>query len=229
MKKKILNDWNELLNEEFNKEYYVQLRSFLVSEYKNKIIFPPKEDVFKAFEFTAYLDVKVVILGQDPYHEFGQAHGLAFSVPADIKFPPSLRNIIKELESDLKIETSKNFNKDGVLISWAKQGVLLLNTVLTVEEHNASSHKNKGWEQFTDAVIKVLAKKSTPIVFILWGKNAIAKEKMILDNQRAKHLIIKAPHPSPLSAYRGFFGGKYFSKTNKFLEKNAIEPINWNL
>lgn len=229
MEKNIFNDWNELLNEEFQKEYYRQLSSFLVSEYDNKVIFPKERNVFRAFELTAYSDVKVVILGQDPYHELGQAHGLAFSVPAEIKFPPSLKNILKELEDDLGIEVGKSLDKEGVLIPWAKQGVLLLNTVLTVEEHKANSHKDKGWEQFTDAVIKLLARKTKPMVFVLWGENAIAKEKLVLDNQSVEHLIIKAPHPSPLSAYRGFFGGKYFSKINDFLEKNDNVPINWNL
>lgn len=225
-------EWNELLKEEFDKEYFKKMSSFLFSEYSKKTIYPKKEEIFRAFELTPYSRTKVVILGQDPYHERGQAHGLAFSVPSRIQFPPSLRNILKELEDDLGISKENEMNDEGVLIPWAKEGVLLLNTVLTVEEHKANSHKGIGWEQFTDAVIKIIAKKTEPIVFILWGKNAIAKEKLIAEASqfsKSKHLIIKAPHPSPLSAYRGFFGEKYFSRTNHFLKANGEIPINWNL
>ena len=229
---KIGNDWDELLNEEFNKDYYRQLRSFLIGEYEAGTVYPEKEKIFEALKLTPYDGVKAVILGQDPYHEPGQAHGLAFSVPSNIPYPPSLQNIFKELHSDLSIEPSNNLCPEGVLIPWAKQGVLLLNTVLTVKAHQAGSHRGKGWEEFTDAIIRRLAERQTPIAFILWGANAIGKKELILEasrNNSARHLIITAPHPSPLSAYRGFFGGRYFSRVNYFLEDNNIEKIDWNI
>ena len=229
---KLGNDWDELLNEEFNKDYYRQLRSFLIDEYRENMVYPAKENIFQALKLTPYDGVRAVILGQDPYHEPGQAHGLAFSVPATVQFPPSLVNIFKELESDLGITAPAKSNPDGVLIPWAKQGVLLLNTVLTVRAHQAGSHRSKGWEQFTDAVIAKLAQRKKPMVFILWGANAISKKEIILEESKksgVRHLIITAPHPSPLSAYRGFFGGKYFSRVNYFLQDNDIEQINWNL
>ena len=229
---KLGNDWDELLNEEFNKDYYRQLRSFLIGEYNEHTVYPAAENIFQALKLTPYDGVRAVILGQDPYHEPGQAHGLAFSVPATVPFPPSLVNIFKELESDLGITAPNSTNLEGVLIPWAKQGALLLNTVLTVRAHQAGSHRGKGWEQFTDAVIAKLAQRQKPMVFILWGANAISKKELILEESKksgVKHLIITAPHPSPLSAYRGFFGGRYFSRTNYFLQDNDIEPINWNL
>ena len=225
------NKWDELLADEFSKEYYLKLRSFLVNEYKTHEIYPPQGDVFNALKLTSYEDVKAVILGQDPYHEPRQAHGLAFSVPSDMEYPPSLLNIFRELQSDIGLEPEMN-SPEGVLVPWAKQGVLLLNTVLTVRAHEANSHRNKGWEQFTDAVIKILAERKQPMVFILWGANAISKKELIQEvsaGAGVKHLIITAPHPSPLSAYRGFFGGRYFSRTNYFLEDNGIEPIDWAL
>lgn len=228
---KLENEWDELLEEEFGKDYYLKLRSFLIDEYREHIVYPPMEDVFNALKLTSYSDVKAVILGQDPYHEPRQAHGLAFSVPSDMPYPPSLVNIFKELESDLGITVGET-GSEGVLLPWTEQGVLLLNTVLTVRAHEANSHRGKGWEEFTDAVIGLLAKRSTPMVFILWGANAISKKELIRNAAAAtgvRHLIITAPHPSPLSAYRGFFGGRYFSRTNYFLEDNGIEPINWEL
>ena len=225
------NEWDELLEEEFAKDYYLKLRSFLIDEYREHTVYPPMDDVFNALKLTSYSDVKAVILGQDPYHEPRQAHGLAFSVPSDMQYPPSLVNIFKELESDLgiKVETT---GSEGVLLPWAKQGVLLLNTALTVRAHEANSHRGKGWEEFTDAVIKLLAQRSTPMVFILWGSNAISKKELIQEASAitgVKHLVITAPHPSPLSAYRGFFGGRYFSRTNYFLEDNGIAPIDWSI
>ena len=228
------NDWDELLKDEFAKEYYLKLRSFLIDEYREHDVYPAAENIFSALKLTSYQDVRAVILGQDPYHEPGQAHGLAFSVPADVPFPPSLVNIFKELESDIGIQVSKDrLNpQEGILVPWARQGVLLLNTVLTVRAHEAGSHRSRGWEQFTDAVIRILAERQKPMVFILWGANAISKKELILEASRAsgiRHLIITAPHPSPLSAYRGFFGGRYFSRTNYFLEDNNMKPIDWNL
>lgn len=227
------NDWDELLTGEFEKEYYLKLRSFLAGEYREHEVYPKAENIFNALKLTSYADTRAVILGQDPYHEPGQAHGLAFSVPSDVQFPPSLVNIFKELESDLGIKVaSEGKSAEGLLIPWAKQGVLLLNTVLTVRAHEAGSHRGIGWEQFTDAVISLLAKRSRPMVFILWGANAISKKDLIvkaMDEAGVKHLIITAPHPSPLSAYRGFFGGRYFSRTNYFLEDNDLGKIDWTL
>jgi len=214
------NHWDHLLAEEFQKEYYRKLREFLVEEYRTKVIYPSMYDIFKALILTDYEDVKVVILGQDPYHGPGQAHGLCFSVPEGISLPPSLQNIYKEIENDLQIK----MNPSGDLTCWAKEGVLLLNTVLTVRANQANSHRGKGWELFTDKIIELLNAREKPIVFILWGNNAKAKIEKI-DNPH--HLVLTAPHPSPLSAYYGFFGCRHFSKTNNFLKSMNIPPINW--
>lgn len=218
----ITNDWLTVVEDEFNKTYYKELYKFIVSEYKNHIIYPKADDIFNAFHFTPLKDVKVVILGQDPYHNEGQAHGLCFSVQPGTQAPPSLVNIYKELEDDLGCYIPNN----GYLEKWARQGVLLLNTVLTVRAHQAYSHQGKGWEKFTDAVIDAVNAQDKPIVFILWGRPAQSKKSM-LNNK--KHLILQAPHPSPLSAYRGFFGSKPFSKTNDFLTQNNIKPIDWQI
>lgn len=216
------NDWKDYLSSEFEKDYYKKLRKFLVNEYNSKVIYPDMYDIFNALHFTSYADTKVVILGQDPYHGPKQAHGLSFSVNPGVKTPPSLVNIYKELHSDLNCYIPNN----GYLKKWADQGVLLLNTVLTVRAGEANSHKNKGWEEFTTKVIKVLNEKQTPVVFILWGNNAISKESLITN---PKHLIIKSVHPSPLSASRGFFGSKPFSKTNEFLISTNQKPIDWQI
>lgn len=216
------NDWDDILGEEFDKDYYQNLRKFLDEEYTNKTIYPSKQDLYNALRLTPYKDVKVVILGQDPYHEPGQAHGLAFSVNKEIQIPPSLINIYKEMKDDIGTFIPNN----GYLISWTKQGILLLNSVLTVEAHKANSHKGKGWEVLTDFIISKLDKKDEPVVFILWGRNARDKKALITN---PKHLIIESAHPSPLSAYNGFFGSKPFSKTNKFLTKNNKAPINWQI
>ncbi len=216
------NDWESFLKDEYNKKYYQELRSFLIKEYKNKTIYPNMYDLFNAIHLTAYKDVKVVILGQDPYHGKGQAHGLSFSVQKGIATPPSLQNIYKELKSDLGCFIPNN----GFLEKWAKQGILLLNTVLTVEEGKPNSHKGIGWEIFTDKIISILNDKNDPIVFILWGKNAQSKESLITNKS---HLVIKSPHPSPLSASRGFFGSKPFSKTNLFLKSVGKEEIDWQI
>jgi len=218
----INNKWDEILQGEFEKEYFIKLNDFLETEYKNKIIYPEKENIFNALKFTPPDNVKVVILGQDPYINQGEAHGLAFSVNDGIKIPPSLRNIYKELNIDIEM----NIPQTGNLISWAKQGVLLLNTVLTVESGKSNSHIKKGWEIFTDYIIKYLGERETPTVFILWGKNAHSKEKFI--TQTTKHLLLKSPHPSPLSVFNGFFGCKHFSQTNKFLHENGLEIIDWD-
>lgn len=218
----ISNSWNEILKEEFEKEYFKNLKEFLKYEYSNYQIFPSKEDIFNALKLTDYNDVSVVIIGQDPYHEVGQAHGLCFSVMNNTKLPPSLKNIYKELESDLNIK----YPNHGNLTKWAKQGVLLLNTVLTVREHHANSHKNKGWESFTDAIIKSLNNKKDQVIFLLWGNDARKKSELITNQN---HIILTAPHPSPLSAYHGFFGCKHFSKVNEILIKNKKEPIDWSL
>jgi uracil-DNA glycosylase len=216
------DDWKEALSDEFNKEYYKELMKFVEDEYNRCEVFPPKECVFSALNYTALKDVKCVIFGQDPYHNDGQAHGLAFSVNKNIDIPPSLVNIYKELESDVGIDIPNH----GYLVSLAKQGVLLLNTVFTVRAHEANSHKNKGWEKFSDAIVDILNKQDRPIVFMLWGKPAQSKMKR-LNNEN--HLILTAPHPSPLSSYRGFFGCKHFSKANEFLASNGIDPINWQV
>ena len=216
------NDWAGLLNDEFNKEYYQTLRSFLTNEYKTKTIYPDKYDIFNALHFTPYADVKVVILGQDPYHGPGQAHGLSFSVNPGIKIPPSLLNIYKELNSDLGCYIPNN----GYLKKWADQGVLLLNTSLTVRAGEANSHKSIGWEIFTDRIISLVNEKEDPVVFLLWGNNAIKKKNLITNK---KHLILTSAHPSPLSASRGFFGSKPFSKINNFLISVNKKPIDWQI
>lgn len=216
------NSWNNILGSEFDKEYYNNLHDFLVTEYKTKNIFPNMYDIFNALHYTEYQDVKVVILGQDPYHGPSQAHGLSFSVKPGIPAPPSLKNIFKELHSDLGCYIPNN----GYLKSWADQGVLLLNTVLTVQAGNANSHKGKGWEIFTDRVISVLNDREDPVIFILWGNNAISKKKLITNKQ---HYILQSVHPSPLSANRGFFGSKPFSKTNEILKQLGKEPIDWQI
>ena len=219
MKKVIGNSWDNVLQEEYEKDYFYKLVNFVNNEYKEKTIFPEKKNIFKALSLTEYENLKVVILGQDPYHGVGEAQGLSFSVPNNIKMPPSLRNIFKELEDDLNI---KRTNSD--LSDWAKQGVLLLNTVLTVEKDKAFSHKGKGWETFTDEVIKKINEIDRPIVYILWGTPARKKKELITNK---KHYIIESVHPSPLSVANGFFGSKPFSKTNKFLKENNIEEIRW--
>lgn len=222
MKKILDNDWQDLLQCEFEKEYYQNLRKFLINEYRTKTIYPHMKDIFNALKFTSYKDVKVVILGQDPYHGPNQAHGLSFSVNKGIKVPPSLVNIYKELHDDLGCYIPNN----GYLESWTKQGVLLLNTVLTVRAHEANSHRNMGWEQFTDKIISLLNDREDPIVFILWGNPSISKKKLITNR---RHFIITSPHPSPLSAFRGFFGSRPFSKTNDFLKSINKTPINWQI
>lgn len=216
------NDWDIYLKNEYEKEYFKDLIKFVDYEYKTKNIHPKKSEIFSAFRFTSYEDTKVVILGQDPYHGENQAEGLSFSVKNCVRKPPSLQNIFKELESDLKIP----FPQNNSLIPWAKEGVLLLNTVLTVEENKAASHKDQGWEIFTDEVIKILNKKTTPIVFILWGSFARSKKKYITNNI---HYIIESAHPSPFSAYNGFFGSNPFSKTNEFLKSKGLKEIDWKV
>ncbi len=216
------NDWQSLLGEEIKKPYYLKLRQFLIREYKNEIVYPNKYDIFNALHLTAYSKTKAVIVGQDPYHGPGQAHGLSFSVKAGVKIPPSLRNIYKELREDLGLDIANN----GYLVEWAREGVLMLNTVLTVRKGEANSHRNMGWEIFTNKIIELLSDREKPVVFILWGRNAQDKEKLI---NRERHFIIKAPHPSPLSAHRGFFGSRPFSKTNQYLERLGEEKINWQI
>ena len=218
----IANDWLEPLKPEFSKPYYAELFKFVKNEYSTRQIFPPADDIFNAFHLTPLHEVKVVILGQDPYHNDGQAHGLCFSVKPDVAIPPSLVNIYQELHDDLGCYIPNN----GYLTKWAKQGVLMLNTVLTVRAHQANSHRGMGWEQFTDAAIRILNEQDRPLVFILWGSPAQKKAQML---NNPKHLILKAPHPSPLSAYRGFFGSRPFSQTNEFLVKNGLEPIDWQI
>lgn len=216
------NKWDEVLTGEFDKEYYQNLRKFLIEEYRSKTIYPDMHDIFNALKATSYEDVKVVILGQDPYHEPGQAHGMSFSVKKGIKTPPSLVNIYKEMKDDLGYEIPGH----GYLMQWAKNGVLLLNTCLTVQAHKANSHKGRGWERFTDRVISLLNDREKPVVFILWGANAKSKQQLITGRQ---HLILTGAHPSPLSAYNGFFGGKYFSRANEFLKANGEEPVDWKI
>lgn len=218
----ISNDWLEPLSPEFKKPYYKKLYETIKQEYHEHLVFPPADDIFNAFDFTPLSQVKVVIIGQDPYHDNGQAHGLCFSVKPGIKTPPSLVNIYKELEDDLGCYIPNN----GYLEKWARQGVLMLNNVLTVRAHEPNSHRDIGWEEFTDAAIDILNKQDRPIVFLLWGAPA-AKKCAKLNNP--KHLILKAPHPSPLSAYRGFFGCRHFSKANAFLEENGLKPIDWQI
>ena len=218
----IENDWLTELGQEFAKPYYKELYQFVLDEYNTTQVFPPADDIFNAFHLTPLSQVKVVIIGQDPYHNVGQAHGLCFSVKPEVDIPPSLVNIYKELHEDLGCFIPDN----GYLVKWASQGVLMLNTVLTVRAHMANSHKGRGWEKFTDAAIQALNKQDRPIVFILWGKPDQSKAKM-LDNPN--HLILKAAHPSPLSAYNGFFGSRPFSQTNRFLEEHGETPIDWQI
>lgn len=216
------NDWDGMLAAEFEKEYYGKLLAFLAEEYETHRIYPPQPDVFNALRYSPYADTKVVILGQDPYHQEGQAHGLCFSVNKGVKIPPSLGNIYKELQADLGIQPPQH----GYLASWAQQGVLLLNAVLTVRDSQPNSHKGRGWEIFTDAVIKKLNEREKPMVFILWGANAKSKKALITN---ADHLILEGAHPSPLSAYNGFFGGRYFSIANRFLSLTGQSEIDWRL
>lgn len=216
------NDWADLLNGELEKPYYKELRQFLISEYRTRQIFPDMYSIFNALHYTSYADTKVVILGQDPYHGDGQAHGLSFSVQPGIQPPPSLINIFKELETDLGCTLPNN----GCLKPWAEQGVLLLNAVLTVRAHQAASHQGKGWEIFTDKIISLLNEREKPMAFILWGSPARRKKAMITN---PKHFIVESPHPSPLSAFRGFFGSRPFSRVNEFLQSTGQEPINWQL
>lgn len=218
----INNDWLPALQAEFKKDYYKELFYFVKQEYSKSVVYPPANDIFNAFHTTPLKDVKVLLLGQDPYHNVGQAHGMSFSVLPGQDIPPSLQNIYKELENDCGCYIPNN----GYLKKWADQGVLLLNTVLTVRAHQANSHQGKGWEQFTDAVIREVNKIDRPIVYFLWGRPAQSKIAML---NNPKHLILKAPHPSPLSAYRGFFGCKHFSQANEFLIANGIEPIDWQI
>lgn len=216
------NDWDLILKEETNKEYFIKLLEFIKKEYQEKIIYPKQTEIFKAFRNTSYKDVKVVILGQDPYHGENQAEGLSFSVKVGISKPPSLQNIYKELNSDLGLPIPEH----GSLVSWSEKGVLLLNTVLTVEANKPASHKDLGWEKFTDEVIKKVNEKETPVVFILWGSFARSKKSFITN---PIHYIIESPHPSPFSAYNGFFGSKPFSKTNNFLISKNLDPIDWEI
>ncbi len=218
----IHNEWWPFLQDEWQKSYFVELSKFVHEAYEHKTIFPPKDKVFSAFEVCDYSDVKVVILGQDPYHELHQAHGMCFSVNPGIKIPPSLVNIYKELHDDVGCYIPNN----GYLMPWAKQGVFLLNTVMTVEEGKANSHAGKGWEIFTDHTIQKINEKDSPVVFLLWGRNARNKASMI---DTKKHLVLECAHPSPLSAYHGFFGCKHFSKTNTFLLEHGKEPIHWQI
>ena len=218
----ISNDWAKYLQPEYKKPYYRDLYLKVNEEYRTRKIFPPADDIFNAFHLTPLANVKAVILGQDPYHNDGQAHGLCFSVKLPVAPPPSLVNIYQELHDDLGCYIPNN----GYLNKWAEQGVLMLNTVLTVRAHQANSHRGIGWEQFTDAAIRILNEQDRPIVFLLWGRPAQMKEKML---NNPNHLILKAPHPSPLSAYRGFFGSKPFSKTNEFLKAHGVEPIDWQI
>lgn len=216
------NAWDQLLAPEFEKEYYQKLRQFLIAEYRSQTIYPGMHDIFNALKYTDYDDVKVVILGQDPYHGPGQAHGMSFSVLPGVKQPPSLVNIFRELQDDLGITPPDH----GYLVKWAEQGVLLLNTCLTVREHQPNSHKGKGWEIFTDKVISLLNQREKPMVFILWGGNAKSKRSLITN---PNHLILTGAHPSPLSAYNGFYGGRYFSRANEFLKSTGQTGIDWDL
>lgn len=216
------NDWDIILQDQYSKDYFIKLNNYIDKEYLNKQIFPKKDEIYNAFKLCSYQDVKVVIIGQDPYHDINQAHGLCFSVKEGVKLPPSLKNIYKELSSDLKIPMPLT----GDLTKWAKEGVLLLNTILTVEAHKPKSHANIGWEVFTDNVIKKINEKQSPVIFVLWGNDAKAKEKLITNDL---HCVLKAAHPSPLSCYNGFFGCKHFSKINEILRKNNMKEIDWSL
>lgn len=216
------NDWDIVLKEEINKEYFIKLLDLIKKEYQEKTIYPKQTEIFKAFRNTSYKNTKVVILGQDPYHGENQAEGLSFSVKAGIAKPPSLQNIFKELKSDLGYDIPQN----GSLVDWTEKGVLLLNTVLTVEANKPASHKDLGWEKFTDEVIRKVNEKNSPVVFILWGSFARNKKSLITN---PLHYIVESPHPSPFSAYNGFFGSKPFSKTNNFLISKNLEPIDWKI
>ena len=216
------NDWDALLADEFKKEYYLKLREFLKAEYFSKTVYPPMHDIFNALKYTSFEQTKVVILGQDPYHGPGQAHGLCFSVKAGVKFPPSLQNIWKELHDEYGYDAPPS----GELTEWAKRGVLLLNTTLTVRQGMPQSHKGQGWEILTDAIISLLNQKETPVVYLLWGANAWAKKALI---KNPRHLVLECAHPSPLSAYRGFFGCNHFKRANEYLEKNGLAPIEWKI
>ncbi len=216
------NDWLEPLSAEFKKPYYKELYTFVRKEYSAAAVYPPADEIFTAFHLTPLSKVRVVILGQDPYHEPGQAHGLSFSVKPEVTIPPSLENIYKELQSDLGCYIPDN----GYLVKWARQGVLMLNTILTVRAHQAFSHKGRGWEQFTDAAIEAVNALDRPVAFLLWGKPAQSKREKLTNS---RHLILTAPHPSPLSAYRGFFGCRHFSRTNAFLKENGYDPIDWQI
>lgn len=219
----ITNDWAPVLKPEYKKEYYKKLYETVNREYgSGRAIFPPADDIFNAFHLTPLHEVKCVIIGQDPYHGVNQAHGLCFSVKPEVEIPPSLVNIYQELHDDLGCKIPNN----GYLVKWARQGVLMLNSVLTVRAHEANSHRGIGWEQFTDAAMDILNEQDRPIVFLLWGRPAQTKAERL---NNPKHLILKAPHPSPLSAYRGFFGCKHFSQTNKFLQEHGLEPIDWQI
>ncbi len=217
------NDWDELLKDEFQKEYYIKLRQILIDEYNNQKVFPNMYDIYNAMKYTSYNDVKCVIIGQDPYHNEGQAHGLSFSVRKGTTPPPSLVNIFKEIRDDIGVD---NLGKHGELTQWAENGVLLLNSVLTVRAHSPKSHRGIGWENFTTEVIKLLNKREKPIVFMLWGGDAKAKQKFITN---PAHLVLTSAHPSPLSAYNGFFGCKHFSKANEFLRAVGLGEIDWSI
>ena len=219
---KFNNSWDDILKDKFEKDYYKNIREFLKYEYSHYKIYPNMNNIFDSLKYASYDDVKVVIIGQDPYHEEGQAHGLSFSVQPGIAIPPSLQNIYKELHDDLGCYVPNN----GYLVKWAKQGVLLLNNVLTVRAHQANSHKDKGWEEFTDSIIRILNKREKPIVFMFWGACAKTKEKLVTN---PNHFILKTVHPSPLSVYRGFFGCKHFSKANQLLIQSGEEPIDWQI
>lgn len=214
------NDWDGILSDEFNKEYYLSLREFLKTEYFTQKIYPPMNDIFNALKYTSFENTKVVILGQDPYHGYGQAHGLCFSVKSGVAYPPSLQNIFKELKAEFGIEPPES----GELVGWARQGVLLLNTTLTVREASPQSHKGRGWEILTDRIISEIDKKDPPVVFMLWGGNARAKKSLISNKN---HLVLECAHPSPLSAWNGFFGCGHFKTANEFLTKNGREAIDW--
>ncbi len=216
------NEWDKLLEGEFDKEYYIKLRSFLAKEYQTKTVYPDMHDIFNALKYTSYSDVKVVIIGQDPYHGAGQAHGLSFSVKRGIEQPPSLKNIFKEIHNDLGLE----FPNHGQLTCWAQQGVLLLNAVLTVRAGEANSHRGMGWENFTDRIIELLNRREKPMVFLLWGANARQKKRLI---SNPNHKILETVHPSPLSAYNGFFGCRHFSLANEFLKSAGHTIVDWNL
>ncbi len=217
-----LGDWNERLAPLFSNEKYLNIRKFLIEEYRNYVVYPNMYDLYNCFKYTSFKDLRVVLLGQDPYHNVGQAHGLCFSVQEGVQKPPSLENIFKELKSDLGYDPPKS----GTLTKWAKEGVLLLNTFLSVREHQANSHSKCGWAWFTDSVIKLISDQKEHVVFILWGGNARSKKSLI---DTSKHYIVESAHPSPLSAYNGFFGSKPFSKTNSYLLENGLPPIDWNL